>query len=457
MSIKLHEPIIDKKKPFDKCKLDREPCAKILTEIVGSYADGFVLAVNNQWGAGKTTFVKMWQQYLNNQEFQTIYFNAWENDFDNSPLVALMSELKSLINNDIDKKAFKRLLEKGAVFIKNMAPAIVKAVAERYIDTKVITEFIENFSQASVKILEKEVKEYTNKKENIRDFKEALEKFVKQSNNNKPLVFIIDELDRCRPNYAVEVLEQVKHFFSVRGIVFVLSIDKKHLASSVKGFYGSDRIDADEYLRRFIDLEYSIPEPSTEKFVEYLFEQFGFEDSFLLSKDTNGFLRMAKFLFDKTKATLRQQEKIFALTRLVLHCFKRNETIIPHLLFFLIYLKTMKNDFYKQIEKKELTFQELNDEFEKLMYSSTEEKYLRESDGYVQFLLLLFYSNNEKNQFSRKEPFDTDESGNPTMSITSRINQKELPKYFGYIARDQYLPLKYLTDKINLTESIKKQ
>src|SRR6188768_3165342 len=82
--------------PFQNCKLKRGKYAEILTNIVASYSDGFVLSVNNEWGAGKTTFVKMWRQLLENKDFRTLYFNAWENDFDSNPLVAIMAELKAI-------------------------------------------------------------------------------------------------------------------------------------------------------------------------------------------------------------------------------------------------------------------------------------------------------------------------------------------------------------------------
>lgn len=279
MKIKHHEIKPNDKNPFADCKLAREPYAKVLTDIVKTYTNGFVLAINNEWGTGKTTFVKMWQQQLKNEGFQTIYFNAWENDFDNNPIVALMSELETLTNAK-NKKIFNSVVNKGAALVKNVAPALLKAVANKYIDSDVITTAIENTTKATTEILEQEIKEYALKKKTIIEFRIELEKFVKQPNNEKPLVFIIDELDRCRPNYAVELLEQIKHFFSVSGIVFVLSIDKKHLSSAVKGFYGSNEIDSNEYLRRFIDLEYSIPKPSTKDFVKYLFEYYSFKDFF---------------------------------------------------------------------------------------------------------------------------------------------------------------------------------
>ncbi|MEY2922602.1 MAG: hypothetical protein RL108_1228, partial [Bacteroidota bacterium] len=73
--------------PFTNCKLGREPYAKVLTDIVRTNSDGFVLAIDNKWGAGKTTFVSMWSKMLQKEEFQTLYFNAWENDFENNPFV----------------------------------------------------------------------------------------------------------------------------------------------------------------------------------------------------------------------------------------------------------------------------------------------------------------------------------------------------------------------------------
>jgi len=286
MKIRHREIEISKENPFAECKLERKQYANILTKIVNNYADGFVLAINNEWGTGKTTFVKMWQQALSNDGFQTIYFNAWENDFDNNPIVALMSELKGLTNTK-NSEVFKSIVEKGAILAKNVLPALVKSIANKFIDIEMLTDAIENVTRGTTEILENEINEYITKKKTVLEFKEYLERFVKTTETDKPLIFIIDELDRCRPDYAVELLEQIKHFFSVSGIVFVLSIDKNHLASSIKGYYGSECINTDEYLRRFIDLEYSIPRPSTKSFCKYLYTYYSFGD-FYLSDERKG-------------------------------------------------------------------------------------------------------------------------------------------------------------------------
>lgn len=466
MKIKHHEIEIPQENPFANCKLAREPYARVLTDIVNTYADGFVLAINNEWGTGKTTFVKMWQQQLENEGFQTIYFNAWENDFDSNPLVALMSELETLTNAK-NKKVFKSVVEKGAVLVKNIAPSLAKSLIKKYVVDidEIAVDAIENVTKASTEILESEIKEYADKKKTIIEFRKELEKFVKQADNTKPLIFIVDELDRCRPNYSVEVLEQIKHFFSVSGIVFVLSIDKNHLASAVKGFYGSEQIDSNEYLRRFIDLEYSIPKPSTKDFIKYLFEYYSFKDFFSsqermqfreLHSDSENFTSMADFLLTKSNATLRQQERIFALTRLVLCSFKINEYTFPHLLFLLVYLKIIRVDLFQQIEKGELTLQELSDSIGNLMLSEDKDNH-RINTAYVEALLLWFYNNNR--EYRKKiDLIGRDEEGKPTTPIKSKLlsENDSLVSYFENIDRQRYdhLKLDFLLKRINLTEPV---
>lgn len=469
MNIKHHEIEITADNPFGNCKLNREPYAKVLTEVVRSYADGFVLAINNEWGTGKTTFAKMWRQQLKNEGFETIYFNAWENDFNNNPLVALMSELKTLTEGKIDgEKVFKSVVEKGAVLTKNVVPALARSLIKKYVvDIDVIDDVIENTTKAATEILEEEIKEYLNKKKTITEFRQELNKFIKKAEGSKPLVFIIDELDRCRPTYAVEVLEQLKHFFSVNGIVFVLSIDKNHLASSIRGFYGSEKINTDEYLRRFIDLEYSIPRPSNKLFCKYLFDYYGLSEFFYsterrqyadLQDDAEYLLKVAELLFNKTNATLRQQEKLFGQARLILNAFKSNQYTFSHLLFVLIYIKTMQTELYQKIENNALTIQELSDNFINIMPLEIKNEYGLNLI-YVVALLLHFYNNNQDYQ-NRMQLLENEAGGDITTPIKIKLDKndsKELAMSFNRINQQRNYcdtNLKYLINKINLTESI---
>jgi len=469
MKIRHHEIASNTENPFAECKLGREPYAKVLTDIVNTYADGFVLAINNVWGTGKTTFVKMWQQHLKNEGFQTIYFNAWENDFDDNPMVAIMSELKTLVKIE-NEDFFNNIIKKGAIIGKKVLPVVMKSLLKKIAGIKT-DEITEALADGTSEVLSSEIDEYINRKQTVSEFRTELEEFIRKTENEKPLIFFVDELDRCRPDYAVEVLEHVKHFFSVHGIVFVLSIDKKHLASSVKGFYGSDLIDSNEYLRRFIDLEYSIPAPQINVFNEYLYEYYDFNNFFsskerkeipAFQNDAEFLLKIANILFIKTDATLRQQERIFALTRLILCSVKSDQHIFPDLLFVLVYLQTMQNDIFQKIERNEFTLQELSNTFFEIINSEK-----KTSDDfsmlYIESLLLWFYNNDRNNQ-DKINLLEKDESNNMITSIKSKLESENdrlsLVQYFEHIAQQRSysnLGLKYLIKKINLTESIKIQ
>lgn len=470
MEIRHKELLPDKENPFLHCKLGRQRYANNLTTIVQNYADGFVLALNGEWGTGKTTFVKMWQASLEKSNYKTIYFNAWENDFENEPLIALLGELKKLVENNND--TYKSLLEKGVVITKNILPALAKGVISKYIDAGITLEVLEKSIEAATEILGKEVDEYVNKKEGLIDFKKQLGKYIEENNVGKPVVFIIDELDRCRPDYAVEVLEKIKHFFSVKGIVFVLSIDKIQLGHSIQGYYGSHNIDTEEYLRRFVDIEYKLPDPDAKSFCKYLFEYYEFQDFFLspersksyeLREDGNTFISFTTKLFENQKYTLRQQEKLFAQARLILRSFTSNHYLFPTLFFMLIHLKNFELEFYNNIKNKKLTIQELVDKFESIFsveyLTSQEDEYVRRFCNGEAYMIM-FYNNYNTNGYSaRKELFIINGEKKELTFNTKTLGDSDentLLTYLIHFNKFQFNDIKidYLLNKIDLLDNI---
>ena len=102
----------------------------------------------------------------------------------------------------------------------------------------------------------------------IKHLKNSLSKIA--SSQDKPIVFFIDELDRCRPDFAVKLIERIKHFFDVPGFVFVLMVNWKQLEASVKGVYG-ESIEANTYLGKFVHFSLELPKDTT----------FGSQENFL--------------------------------------------------------------------------------------------------------------------------------------------------------------------------------
>lgn len=468
MNIKHYEIEIEPENPFANCKLDRQKYSGILTNIINSYPNGFVLGLNNKWGTGKTTFVKMWEQDLKNNGFETLYFNAWENDFENNPLTALMGELKTLTTKETEP-AFKKTLKKASTLTKHIAPIIAKAIADRYIDTEGVKDAIIGVTKGLSDVFENEVNEYQNKKKSISDFRQSLAEFIANTNEGKPLIFIVDELDRCRPNYAVSILEQIKHFFSIPNIVFILSIDKEQLGNAVKGVYGSNDIDAEEYLRRFIDIEYSIPEPETGFFYKYLYDYFQFDDFFQskersqyreLQSDKSNFLETCKLIFTNARIPLRQQEKIFAHSRLALRSFKWNSYVVPHVFHFLTFIKVIDNEFYEKMKAKSLTIQELQERFLKLVKIKINEETERQL-LWLEVYLVNAYNNYYQERYHRKPLYERDEeTGKNKLLITSIIKkggEQEFMSILESINRGRgegNLDLSHFTKRLDLLENI---
>ncbi|PKA99228.1 KAP-like P-loop domain-containing protein [Flavobacteriaceae bacterium MAR_2009_75] len=469
MDIKHSGIEIDEKNPFANCKLGREKYSKVLTNIILSYPQGFVLALNNKWGAGKTTFVKMWEQDLKNNEYQTLYFNAWENDFENTPLTALMGELKTLTTKKTEPE-FKKTLKKAATLTKNIAPIIAKAIADRYIDTERVKEAIVGVTKGLSDVFENEVLEYEKKKKSVSDFRLSLSEFIANTNKGKPLIFIIDELDRCRPNYAVSVLEQIKHFFSVPNIVFILSIDKEQLGNAVKGVYGSADLDADEYLRRFIDIEYSIPEPEADVFYKYLYEYFKFDEFFMsperlkyteVQENKTNFLATCKLLFTNNNVPLRQQEKIFAHSRLALRSFSVNSFVIPHVFLFLAFIKIRHNSFYENLKNKSLSIQEVQEEYLSLIKIKVTEETERPL-MWLEVYIVNAYNNYYQEGYYRKPLFERDTETGKNKSLITSIIKTDAEYDFMHILESinsghgkADLDLSHFTKKIDLLEDMK--
>ena len=228
------------------------------------------MAVDAPWGGGKTTFLNIWSRYLHNHNFSIIEFNAWKEDFSKDPFVALCAELTGSINvKESPHLASKidEVKEKGQVIFKHISSNLFRRMTLELVDLNGIAAALEE--QATETQIGKRLVEYREAKDALEAFKRALQDMANELAGELPLVVMIDELDRCRPSYAIELLETAKHLFAVDGIVFVLAVNRAELAHAVKGLYGNS-FNAEGYLRRFFDLDFRLPEPTRVKFINNL-------------------------------------------------------------------------------------------------------------------------------------------------------------------------------------------
>ena len=99
---------------------------------------------------------------------------------------------------------------------------------------------------------------------------DAIASSIEHSKNERVVYIIVDELDRCRPSYAIKFLEEIKHLFGVPGVVFILGLNSEQLGNAVSGIYG-DRFNGEAYLKRFIDRKILLPFPPLKALVSKLY------------------------------------------------------------------------------------------------------------------------------------------------------------------------------------------
>ena len=261
--------------PFLHDRLDRKTPARVLTQIVASVEGPCVLSIDGPFGAGKSTFLRLWTQHLKNEGFSVVRLNAWETDYSGDPFPALVEgirgELESRDNAAIEKRL--RAFRKAAGRVATRAiPELIRQVTLGIIDAR--PELANAFGTISEEAARDGIAQFQAQRKSLAAFREELREFSKAlsaAHHNRPLVIGIDELDRCRPSYAIEMLELAKHLFGVDHVVFALAVNRSELAQSVKVLYGQD-FDADRYLRRFFDLDFRLPQPDRTAFIKQLME-----------------------------------------------------------------------------------------------------------------------------------------------------------------------------------------
>lgn len=270
LPLKVDEPEIHPGEPWADDVLRRQEIAKRLTDIVRGQKSPLVISIDGRWGTGKTFLLDRWAHDLRNQGWQAIYYNAWEDDFADDPLLAITGQLSEHFEKTTFGERVRRLGDLIQPILRFGASAATVAAAG------VPLPDLPNRPQAS----SGSVADYIQQRVAKDKLKESLGELAAEvrKETDQPLVFIIDELDRCRPTFAIELLERVKHIFDVDNIVFVFGINRAELVKSLQSVYGE--IDADTYLRRFFDIPLVLPDANPSAFCMHLISRFGLDDFF---------------------------------------------------------------------------------------------------------------------------------------------------------------------------------
>jgi len=246
---------------------NRKPIAEKVISLLSSSIPVSPVVIDGGWGTGKTEFCLKLINLLKSKETAVtpIYIDAFQADHADEPLITLLASILRLMPDDEKQKA---LIKKALPAIRFGVKTTLKAGVS-WILKQDAADLAEGFESEVKKAgdaavnhaVEALLKEHINANESIEVLKAALAELVA----NAPIVIFVDELDRCRPDFAVAMLESIKHIFDVDGVEFVLITNSAQLKASINHCYGPT-VDAQRYLDKFIGFSFTLPVTFTSNF-----------------------------------------------------------------------------------------------------------------------------------------------------------------------------------------------
>lgn len=254
----------------ERDEFNRKPIAEKLIRLLKSDIPVSPLMIDGPWGSGKTEFCLKLINLCEEQQLpaKTLYLNAYKFDHSDDPLLMLMSGIASLIEDKSTKEVFiQKAIPVAKVLGRFGAKAVISWLFKASADD-IGTELADATSSNSGDVVDAGIKKIIGSFEEVDESITTLKDILTQIANKKQIIIFIDELDRCRPTFALSLIEKIKHIFDIKGIDFVFTTNLDQLCAIVKKQYGL-QIDAEEYLSKFFGFKMKLPEDSTENTVSY--------------------------------------------------------------------------------------------------------------------------------------------------------------------------------------------
>ena len=269
-------------------------------KLINGLEENKIIALDGEWGSGKTWFVKSVEYLMNSEsnnelnivdkeimnkvkdKYMTFYYNAWENDDAKSAMLSLIYKLindSCLQKNKSEVGAIPRLLNTVIKFVTNGAIDIKEDIFGEQWNNKQITDCIKN----------------------CEEIKETLKKIIDNLliENKNRLLIIIDEIDRCKPTFAIDLLENIKHFYDDNRIIFLVTTNNKALASSVCKIYG-ENFEGALYLDRIFDINLELPNNYIQDYINAIDDR---------NSNSNYHFKVCRELAKENKMTMREYNR----------------------------------------------------------------------------------------------------------------------------------------------------
>lgn len=338
--------------------LNRSKFVGDLIEIVETISarDGArMFAIDGEWGSGKSYVLEMFEEKIASLQSEEeagdryflFHYNCWEYDYYEEPIIAIVAAMLDTVNEK--ENLFSGKVESFIEGAMKTAGEAVKEIAGEVIKNKIGFDVVGTLEK--IKEKGEGIAEENKKFDNLSTFKETLKTVreqLKKIAEYKPIIWVVDELDRCLPDYAIKVLERLHHLLKgIPNITVIIAIDQKQLENSVKQIFG-EKTEASQYLKKFIDFTLKLDKG---KMTKGFYEKYSsYFELFREFPDGEGeFQNMFYVLFDGYD--IRRQEKIMEnvelIHRIVCETDEKRDASLMWLevLWFGLRLRTGSSDF----------------------------------------------------------------------------------------------------------------
>ena len=304
--------------------LDRRTQVGIVTGVLRREAGPAVVMVNAPWGGGKTTFLRMCAAELEASGVLVVEFNSWTQQYTTKPLLDLVGAISHQLQTREEDRPDSDLRK----YAEPLAEVFGRSRSSRRLFAS-----------------------WDSAHESLRNFSTALGDLAAEHGR---IVLLVDELDRCRADYALGALEALHHLFAVGGVVAVVGVSRDELCHSIWSLYG-ERFDADTYLRRFADLQIDLPPPTHHNMTRFLEEQLrvsGLADR--IQPGGAGILQLVTELEGCSLRDLQQATHLAALALLPDRPDEHPRSVWEQCALAMIVLRTADREAYRRFARREI-------------------------------------------------------------------------------------------------------
>lgn len=355
--MKVYLPLGGVVKSFDEIDFfARKPAADAILAIAGAAVRPVVFMVDGDWGTGKTYFLRQLDDMLKKSGVGTAFVDAFAIDFHSDAFLALSSEILSSLPSQ-EAESTRSLVNATAqvarIVLKAGLKGIVKAATVGVVGPQEIDDvrdaIIESVGDSTRDLVDGFIIDSAETRSKVSSFKDLLSKSATSPDSGFTII-LIDELDRCRPDFALDLLERIKHFFDVPGLFFVIAANRNQFTHTIRKRYGSD-FDAVRYLDKFFDFQIQLSasgqgnqQDQARQYVEFIIPQ-----DFLSQPLRTNFVNYFCSLVSRKRVSLRDIERIFSSASVMIAAARISDAFHPCVLLGLAWLRHFHSEEFRSL------------------------------------------------------------------------------------------------------------